>query len=85
MAVGRISYALYLVHWPIGLLVIAHVSSSGLSAVVANVALSVVAAVVLYRWVERPVRQRQAEPRRVLLVGLVAGLAVSMLAIALLP
>jgi peptidoglycan/LPS O-acetylase OafA/YrhL len=53
--------------------------------VVANVALSVVAAVVLYRWVERPVRQREAEPRRVLIAGLVAGLAVSVLAIAVLP
>jgi peptidoglycan/LPS O-acetylase OafA/YrhL len=85
MAVGRISYALYLVHWPIGLLVIAHVSSGGLSAVAANVALSVVAAVVLYRWVEHPVRQREAEPRRVLMTGLVAALAVSVLAIAVLP
>ncbi|HXS16016.1 MAG TPA: acyltransferase family protein [Polyangiaceae bacterium] len=81
--VGRISYSLYLVHWPIRVFTDALVESYSLPWRVTGFVLSFVLAALLYRFVEDPIRRRQllAQTRPFLivyfsLVGLVVACAV---------
>jgi len=80
VALGRISYSLYLVHWPLILLVSQQGwGASGLDAIAVKVAASLAAAVVLHVLVEQPCRRRFAD--RLFLGGwLVAGAALSIFA-----
>lgn len=61
-AMGRVAYSLYLVHWPIliGFLVLTERSSAGLYGGATVIALSVVAATVLYLLVERPLQRARS-------------------------
>lgn len=78
VGLGRISYSLYLVHWPLLLLVsyIQMRTPSTLGVVIA-VATSLLLATLLYVWVERPIQAGSAAPRLVFgaTVVVVAGLA----------
>jgi len=85
VAVGHLSYSLYLVHWPVALLVVAHFHHPGVATIVLTLALTTVAAVLLHRFVEQPLRRREASTRSTLLWGLGASAAVSLMAITLLP
>jgi len=58
--VGRISYGLYLYHWPLFLAVDhAHTGLSGAALLATRLALTFVAAVVSWRFVEEPIRRRR--------------------------
>lgn len=85
LAVGKVSYSLYLVHWPVGLLVVWRFHHPGLPTIALVLALTIVAAVLLYRYVEQPFRRRSASARDVLGWGTAASLAVSVAALTLLP
>lgn len=85
VAVGNVSYSLYLVHWPVALLVVAHFHHPGIPTILLVLAVTAVAAVALYRLVEQPLRHRSASPRHVVLWGVAASVAVSLLALVLLP
>lgn len=84
VAVGRVSYAWYLWHWP--LLAFTHlltVGQAGPGLKLAMGALSLGLAAVTVRWVENPVRfglARRQGPRRVVLAGALASLVVAALA-----
>jgi peptidoglycan/LPS O-acetylase OafA/YrhL len=54
--IGRISYPLYLVHWPINIFALTLLPNYGLVERWAMFALSFACAHALYRWVERPLR-----------------------------
>ena len=71
LGAGRISYAWYLLHWPL-LVALGPGRSWLLRAVVAG-PVSAALAAVAHRWVERPVIERRV--RRVTLVGTGAGMA----------
>jgi peptidoglycan/LPS O-acetylase OafA/YrhL len=83
--VGALSYSLYLVHWPVGLLLARHVSMRGAPFIAAAVAITFAAAIILHRVVEEPLRHRRSTPRRIGLEIAGASLAVSVLAIVALP
>ncbi len=77
--VGGIAYALYLVHWPI-LVGYMKVTDSTVVGVVGGgvvIALSLLAAVGLTRWVERPIASLTGSVKRNVAVVLVSVLAVS--------
>ncbi len=83
--VGKLSYSLYLVHWPVGLLLNRHASLSGATMIITSVVATLAAASVLHRLVEQPPRHWSARPRTVLLAGLGASVGASLLALAVLP
>jgi peptidoglycan/LPS O-acetylase OafA/YrhL len=83
--VGTISYSMYLVHWPVGLLLARHVSTRGAGAIALNLAATTVAAYALHRSIERPLHHWSAKPRTIVLCGLGASAAASLLAWAVLP
>ncbi|WP_145104166.1 acyltransferase family protein [Cereibacter sediminicola] len=75
--IGRISYSLYLVHWPVCVfLLYTTLERPGPAQVVLVVALSFLLALISYRWVEQPFRNRTTMARRPVLFGsALAGLA----------
>ncbi|MGP3696350.1 acyltransferase family protein [Rhodobacter sp. NSM] len=77
VGIGRISYSLYLVHWPICVfLLYVTLEQPGPLQVVSIVALSFLLALVSYRWVEQPFRHRTTLAWRPALFGsAIAGLA----------
>ncbi|MWP36609.1 acyltransferase family protein [Rhodobacter sphaeroides] len=77
VGIGRISYSLYLVHWPICVfLLYTTLQKPGPAQVVLIVALSFALALVSYRWVEQPFRNRATLSGRPALFGAsLAGLA----------
>ncbi len=83
--IGTLSYSLYLVHWPIGLLLNANTSLQGWPSVAAQIVISFVVASALHYGVESPLRYRTtARPSSSLWIWAGTSLAVSLLAIALL-
>ncbi|MEU3653750.1 acyltransferase family protein [Streptomyces sp. NPDC032161] len=74
-ALGRLSYTLYLWHWPVLVLAEAHLGTLGRPAKVALTLASVLPALATMRWVERPLRRNRTVtelPRRGLSVGVAA-------------
>jgi peptidoglycan/LPS O-acetylase OafA/YrhL len=84
---GRVSYSLYLVHWPtMSVLTRSRTGIDGAPLVVVQVAVSLAVAVALHRLVEQPVRQLPPTPVRVALVAhVVAAAAITVIAVAVLP
>lgn len=83
--IGTLSYSLYLVHWPIGLLLNANTSLVGWRSVPVQVVLSFGVAMALHYGVERPLRYRTTvHAGSTLWIWLGASLAVSTLALVLL-
>lgn len=79
---GRISYSLYLVHWPI--ILITHdpfLGQSGLVAQALRVLLCLGAAIALHVLVERPVRRVSSAPGRTLGWWAVSSVAVTVVAV----
>lgn len=85
VALGRDSYSIYLVHWPIGQLVARHGDLSPALFVTVAVAVTLVVGGTLARVVERPAQQWGWSTRTTLLVGGAASLATGLLGEALLP
>jgi peptidoglycan/LPS O-acetylase OafA/YrhL len=83
--IGALSYSLYLVHWPVGLLLARHVSVRGAAFIGLAVIVTFVTAFVLHRLVEEPLRHRHVSSRRIGLEMFGASLAVSVIALATLP
>ncbi len=83
--VGNLSYSLYLVHWPVGLLLARHVSARGAPAIALNVVVTFLVAFALHHLVEERLRHWSAPSRTVVIAGLGASAAASLLALALLP
>ena len=88
---GKLSYALYLVHWPIILSLRAdrlHLDGGGLDTwllTIIRISVSLAAAIALNRLVERPMRHHWSASNRTVIVTWIAGTAaVSLLAVALL-
>ena len=83
--VGRISYSLYLWHWP--MLVLGAVFAAAVTPAVRvpiEVGLAVVLAAVTYRWVEDPLRVGRfvgTAPRRNLSIAAVASLCLAIVAV----
>ncbi|MER5727220.1 SGNH hydrolase domain-containing protein [Streptomyces sp. NPDC002138] len=74
-AVGRLSYTLYLWHWPVLVLAEAGLGALGWPAKTALTLASVLPALATMRWVERPLRRSRTVselPRRGLAVGVTA-------------
>ena len=73
---GRISYGLYLWHWPIALRFGAHTGAFTPWRALAVVALTVALAAASYHWVEMPIRRgaigRLLPPKRTIVAGLAA-------------
>jgi peptidoglycan/LPS O-acetylase OafA/YrhL len=85
VAVGTISYGLYLVHWPIFLLVDEHLSNLAHGWRFAlQAAVSFLVAAVLFLAVERPIH-RHPMPRGTVAMGLAAVAAVTVLAVVVVP
>lgn len=83
---GDVSYAWYLVHWPVLAAIAAWTPRPGEGVVALAVILSWLMAVCLHRWVEQPfrsVRAKRVATRRVLFVALLSTLAVALLLSAL--
>lgn len=72
--VGRISYSLYLWHWPILVLVTSLWPKSKWWSIAAALALSFVIAAISERWIERPFRRAKWQDQRVIVGGLLATL-----------
>ena len=85
VGLGRISYSLYLVHWPVILVMTAgRTGLDGWVLVVAKAAVAIVAAVVLHLAVEQPIRARTDLSTRTTVAGwLIASVAVTVLGLAL--
>ncbi len=80
--VGTISYGVYLYHWPIFAVVTAdRVSLDGAALFGLRVALTVAAAVVSYRLIERPIRRSTPVGWRPVLVGAAASIVVAVAAV----
>ncbi|MDJ0382030.1 acyltransferase family protein [Streptomyces sp. G-G2] len=74
-AIGRLSYTLYLWHWPVLVLAEARLGALGWPAKAALTAAAVLPALATMRWVERPLRRSRTVselPRRGLSVGITA-------------
>jgi peptidoglycan/LPS O-acetylase OafA/YrhL len=83
--VGTWSYSLYLVHWPIFLVLTAdRVGFDGVGLVAVKVAAASIVAVALHLSVEQPLRHRNVAPRAAVLAWLGASVGVSVLALLLL-
>jgi peptidoglycan/LPS O-acetylase OafA/YrhL len=86
VAVGRWSYSLYLVHWPVFLaLSVDRVGFDGLGLVWVKIAAAGVIAVLLHRVIEQPIRRATWAPRATVLAWIGASLAVTILAATTLP
>ena len=87
VGLGRISYSLYLVHWPvISVMTTSRLGFDGAPHAIVTATVSVAVGVVLHLAVEQPVRRMRPTTARATLAAHVAvGLAVTVLAIALLP
>lgn len=82
--VGRWSYSLYLVHWPVFLVLTPdRTRVDGVPLVVLKVAVAGVLAVALHRLIEQPVRRWQAPVSSTVLAWLAASGAASLLALVL--
>lgn len=78
--VGRLSYALYLVHWPVYLVVDKVLPEANLGVLTATkVAVTIVLAVLLHVLVERPIRYRVRRPSTALKIAVPAMAAVLVL------
>ena len=87
VGLGRISYSLYLLHWPvISVLTPRRLGFDGVVHAIVTIAVSLAAAVTLHVAVEQPVRRmRPTGATATAVVHIGAGLAVTALAFALLP
>lgn len=75
-AAGRISYGLYVYHWPLFVaLDSAHTGLHGIPLAVARLGATVATAAVSYRWLEQPIRRRRAPIAPVLRSGIPLALA----------
>lgn len=75
-AAGRISYGLYVYHWPLFVaLDSAHTGLHGITLAAARLAATVATASVSYRWLEQPIRRRRAPIAPVLRSGIPLALA----------
>jgi hypothetical protein len=84
VAVGLISYSLYLWHWP--LLAIdraVRVGETPLGTRLALVAVAFVLAVLSYRYIEQPFRRARVRPARAVAIGVVCAAALSCTAFAM--
>ncbi len=82
VAIGRWSYSLYLVHWPVFLVLDEQrVGIDGVPLVVVKLMVAFVLAVGLHRVVEQPLRTTDASARSVYATWLGASVAVSVLAL----
>jgi peptidoglycan/LPS O-acetylase OafA/YrhL len=80
--IGRISYGLYLYHYPMFLMIDgAHTGLSGAPLLVVRLAATGAAAVVSYHLIEMPIRNRRVLPGWKLVVALVVALAVVVTAV----
>jgi len=83
--IGTWSYSLYLVHWPIFLVLSPdRTGFDGVGLVVVKIAVAIVLAVALHHLVEQPLRRREVAPRVAVMAWLGASGAVSLLAVLLL-
>ena len=79
--VGRISYSLYLVHWPVFLVLTeARVGVAGWALVGVKIGVAIVIATLLHVAIERPFRRLELAPHRALSAWLVTSGAVTALA-----
>lgn len=75
VALGRDSYSLYLVHWPIGLLMVRHVSLPAGVVIAMTVGATWVIGRLLALTVERPAQRASLTTRRTLIIGALATVA----------
>jgi peptidoglycan/LPS O-acetylase OafA/YrhL/lysophospholipase L1-like esterase len=82
-ALGRISYGVYLYHWPVYLVLDGGhvVSASGWALVALRVAVTIALAAVSYRFVEEPIRRGRALTGRSARAALPAAIAVASIAL----
>ncbi len=87
VAVGRISYGLYLVHWPIFLIVDAERTGlDGAALTVVRLLITFVVAIASYLLLEQPIRLRQGTPARTTLgVGALVSLGLIGVAVVVVP
>ncbi len=78
--IGKISYPLYLVHWPIRIFLQEHTLDFTLEWRILGFVLSFVMAAAIYYLVEQPIRHGRFFPAPKLYVGVVAGFSVAMIA-----
>ncbi|MBI4884579.1 MAG: acyltransferase [Actinobacteria bacterium] len=84
-SLGTISYSLYLVHWPVmSVLTSGRAGLDGVPFAAIIVTVSVATAIVLHRFVERPIRRMRATPVATLLVGGLAGVLLTVLSLVVL-
>ncbi len=82
--IGRISYGLYLYHYPMFLMIDGqHTGLSGTPLLLVRLATTGAAAVASYHLVEMPIRNRRAVPGRYLLAALPVALVVAVVALVL--
>ena len=82
--IGRISYGLYLYHYPMFLMIDGpHTGLSGTPLLLVRLAATGAAAVVSYHLVEMPIRNRRALPGRYVVVALPVGLVIVVTALVL--
>jgi hypothetical protein len=84
--VGTVSYGIYLYHWPIFAVVTAdRTSLDGVALAALRVGLTVAAAALSYRVVERPIRSASSLGWRPITVGVAATAAVALIAVVMVP
>jgi len=81
---GAISYPLYLVHWPISILIQDSVADYDYLWRLTGFSGSILAAWLIYHFVERPVRQRRILVRAPMFLGTAGGLSAAIVALGLL-
>ena len=82
--VGRISYGLYLYHYPMFLMIDGqHTGLSGTPLLLVRLAATAAAAIASYHLVEMPIRNRRALPGRYVLAALPVGLVIVVVALVL--